>query len=492
MFDILCCPKKKQIIMSTESQEESISALVAQIGGLLNQPNSPAAPQILDSKKVEEEESRLKNSVNLGKEVVPVKSWDELDLKPEIRRALVEVGFVKPSIIQETALPLIITHKRNVIAQAKNGSGKTASFSIGILSVVDPNIAKTQAIVLSPTRELAKQNLDVISQLGKFCGLSLQLVVPMAEGLARSPGESSGPQIISGTPGKVLELLRKKAINGKSVSMFVLDEADVMISTENNMGVQVSNIRSLLNPNVQVVLFSATYPESVGRFAAQIVPNAAKIQVKTTDLTLSTIWQVYIDAGPDSANKFTILSDLYAVMNVGQSIIFVNSRSTAFELAKKMKEIGHSVSLICGNAKNVGAEMMIDPVQRDKVLDEFRNGVSKVLISTDVLARGIDVPAVTLVINYELPINYESSGGADRKSVNFETYLHRIGRTGRFGQKGVAVNLITSNEIEKINSIKEYYNSEIEKIESDIDVLENRLKEIETLNKSARTQAVDI
>ena len=461
-----------------ETPTSTITALVEQIGGLLN--STSAAPQVTNLEEIDQA------AVQLGQDVVPVKSWDELELKPEIRRALVEVGFVKPSVIQETALPLIITHRRNLIAQAKNGSGKTASFTLGLLSVVDASIPKTQVIVLSPTRELAKQNLDVIGQLGKFCGLTSQLVVPMAEGLPTSANpQGEGPQIVSGTPGKVLELLRKRVLNGKSVSMFVLDEADVMISPENNMGVQVSNIRSLLNPKVQTLLFSATYPESVRRFAHQIVPKAAKIEVKTTDLTLSTIWQVWMESSAETP-KFKILSDLYAIMNVGQSIIFVNSRNTAFDLAKKMKDEGHSVSLICGSSRSANGQETVDPKMRDQVLDEFRSGVSKVLIATDVLARGIDVPAVTLVINYELPINYE---GPDRKGVNFETYLHRIGRTGRFGQKGVAVNLVTPEETEKIKAVEQFYNCSIEKIEADIDVLETRLKEIGDMNKTLRATA---
>jgi ATP-dependent RNA helicase DDX19/DBP5 len=455
--------------------QNTLSEMVNQISGLL-QDNSTSAPTVgLDI------DSADAAAIELGKEVVPVKSWDQLNLKPEIRRALVEVGFVKPSVIQETALPLIITHRRNVIAQAKNGSGKTASFSLGVLSMVDPTVQKTQAIVLSPTRELAKQNLDVIGNLGKFCGISMQLVVPMAEGLPTSSARAS-PQIISGTPGKVLELLRKRIINGKTVNMFVLDEADVMISTENNMGVQVNNIRSLLSPQVQVLLFSATYADNVRRFAHQIVPKAAKIEVKTEDLTLSTIWQVYIDTATVE-NKFAVLSDLYAVMNVGQSIVFVNSRNTAFDLAKRMKDAGHSVSMICGTTKSATGQEAVDPKKRDEVLDEFRNGVSKVLIATDVLARGIDVPAVTLVVNYDLPINYD---GADRTGVNTETYLHRIGRTGRFGQKGIAVNLVTPDEMHKIYQIEKFYNCGIEKIEADIDVLETRLKEIGEANKSLR------
>lgn len=464
---------------SLSDTQNTLNALVEQIGGLLQEENGSSetsAPTVgidIDSADAA--------AIQLANDVVPVKSWDQLYMKPEIRRALVEVGFVKPSVIQETALPLIITHRRNLIAQAKNGSGKTASFSLGVLSVVDAAVPKTQAIVLSPTRELAKQNLEVISNLGKFCGLSLQLVVPMVDGLPRAPNaKGEGPQIVSGTPGKVLEALRKRLISSKAVSMFVLDEADVMISTENNMGVQVSNIRSLLNPKVQVLLFSATYPDSVRRFAHQIVPHAAKIEVKTTDLALDTIWQVYIDTGT-AANKFNVLSDLYVIMNVGQSIIFVNSRNTAFDLAQRMKEGGHSVSLICGTTKSASGQEAVDPKMRDQVLDEFRNGVSKVLIATDVLARGIDVPAVTLVINYELPINYD---GGDKSAVNVETYLHRTGRTGRFGKKGVAVNLVTPEQMHRIEQIEKFYNCKIEKIEADVDVLESRLKDIGEANKS--------
>ncbi len=466
----------------TVPSQKNISNLMAEDSA----PPPGFAPLVLDVEKADAEATQL------GHDVVPVKSWDELALKPEIRKALVEVGFVKPSLIQETALPLIITQRRNVIAQAKNGSGKTASFTLGLLSVVDPSIQKTQAIILSPTRELAKQNLDVIEKLGQFCGLSTQLVVPMAEGLPTGRGQAS-PQIISGTPGKVLELLRKKVIDGRSVNMFVLDEADVMISTENNMGVQVASIRSLLSQKVQILLFSATYSESVRNFAHQIVPHAAKIEVKTTELALDTIWQVYLDVGvEDQSKKFQILSDLYAIMNVGQSIIFVNSRNTAFDMAKKMQAEGHSVSLICGTSRgaNSSSETAVDPTQRDKVLDEFRSGVSKVLISTDVLARGIDVPAVTLVINYELPINYGATKPAskveEKLDINFETYLHRIGRTGRFGAKGIAVNLVTPKEVAKVKAIEQFYSCTIEKIEADIDTLETRLKEISEKNKESR------
>lgn len=273
--------------------------------------------------------------------------------------------------------------------------------------------------------------------------------------------------------------------------MFVLDEADVMISTENNMGVQVASIRQLLSQSVQVLLFSATYSESVRNFAHQIVPNAAKIEVKTTDLALDTIWQVFMDVGvEDQSKKFQILSDLYAIMNVGQSIIFVNSRNTAFDMAKKMQAEGHSVSLICGTSRGTNGAENVDPKMRDKVLDEFRSGVSKVLIATDVLARGIDVPAVTLVINYELPINYGGSKGDKQLDINFETYLHRIGRTGRFGAKGIAVNLVTPSEVPKVKAIEQFYNCKIEKIEADIDTLETRLKEISAKNKDSRGSGI--
>merc|ERR1712176_1121825 len=219
------------------------------------------------------------------------------------------------------------------------------------------------------------------------------------------------------------------------------DEADHMVDEEMGMGPQVTQIRNLLPTKLQVPLFSATYPDRVQEFAKRMVPNPTRITVQKEDLTLATITQTYIDVGNDHAKKGQLLSDLYGALNVGQSIIFVNTRETAFELAKMMKAEGHAVSLIVGTQKDRNGPERIDHAYRDRIMSEFRSGVTKVLISTDVLARGIDVPAVTLVVNFELPIKF----GA-RNTPEYETYMHRIGRTGRFGLKGVAVNLVATHE----------------------------------------------
>ena len=398
------------------------------------------------------------------------KKWEDIPaLTPEIRRAILEKGWIKPSKIQETALPLIITEKRNIIAQAQNGSGKTATFALGVVSSVNVEIKHPQAIVVSPTRELARQNLDVIEQLCKYNGISTQLVVPQTEGLP-TRNEPMSAQIISATPGKLQQLLQKRLLNPKYVKFFVLDEADVMVSAENNMGSIVNSIRAMLPKDMQILLFSATYADRVQAFAHAMVPMAVKIEVSKDDLTLETIWQTYVDCGDDTEKKFQILSDLYAIMNIGQSIIFVNSRKLAMDVAQRMKKEGHAVSLFCGT-QDSGPEK-IDNSYRDRVIAEFRSGVTKVLVATDVLARGIDVPAVTLVVNYQLPTG---KGGVD-----YETYLHRIGRTGRFGQRGVAINLVNSIEVENVKKVEAYYKgSVIEKIEADVDVLEKRMQEIQ-------------
>mmetsp|Transcript_46113 Transcript_46113/g.83409 ORF Transcript_46113/g.83409 Transcript_46113/m.83409 type:complete len:228 (+) Transcript_46113:2-685(+) len=222
---------------------------------------------------------------------------------------------------------------------------------------------------------------------------------------------------------------------------------------------------------VQVLLFSATWPDHVERFAKSMVPNASRITVLKEDLTLTTITQTFIDVGDDARKKATQLSDLYGAMNVGQSVIFVNTRHMAFELAKMMKAEGHSVSLICGTQKT-GPEQ-IDVAYRDRIMSQFREGVSKVLIATDILSRGIDVPAVTLVVNYELPMQFRS-----RSTPEFETYMHRIGRTGRFGLKGVAVNLITSSERGLLDQIQTYYKCSIKQLSGDCEEMEALLKSL--------------
>jgi ATP-dependent RNA helicase DDX19/DBP5 len=217
-------------------------------------------------------------------------------------------------------------------------------------------------------------------------------------------------------------------------------------------------------------------------FAMSVVKDPIKMEVKKEDLTLQTIWQTYVNCGKATQDgKFKVLSDLYAVMSKGQSVIFVNSRQLAFDLAGKLKQQGLAVSLICGTQKS-GPEQ-VDVKYRDRVIDEFRSGVTKVLVATDVLSRGIDVPAVTMVVNYELPGDSgetaaEAARSGRRSRTNFETYLHRIGRTGRFGQRGIAVNLVFQEELARVIDVQNFYNNKIEEINADIDALEAKMNDI--------------
>mmetsp|Transcript_158995 Transcript_158995/g.289967 ORF Transcript_158995/g.289967 Transcript_158995/m.289967 type:complete len:498 (-) Transcript_158995:106-1599(-) len=392
-------------------------------------------------------------------------SFEDLGLSEELLRGVYETGFVKPSKIQAAALPLICKSggSQNMIGQAQNGSGKTATFSLALLSALNPAEKTPQALVICPTRELARQNEAVISQLGHYLPVITTLVIPSQERIPRH----AETHVLIGTPGKIQDLAKKNILDMSNIKVFVLDEADMMLDQENQMGPQVTQIRRFLPPEVQVLFFSATYPDDVRQFAEKLVPRAFSIKVKKTELTVSSVAQMYMRCN-DEWDKFNKLSGLYGAMNVGQSVIFVNQRRKAFQLAKWMRDAGFATSLICGT-QLTGTERM-DPVARDKVMDEFRTGVTRVLIATDVLARGIDVPQVTLVVNYELPLNYGSAG------VEMETYLHRVGRTGRFGLKGIAVNLICDNERSQIDEICSFFDCSITEMDDDFEKLEGQLK----------------
>ncbi|CAE7349581.1 dbp-5 [Symbiodinium necroappetens] len=256
--------------------------------------------------------------------------------------------------------------------------------------------------------------------------------------------------------------MKKRIIDPNGFRIFVVDEADQMIDEEQSMGGQVLDIHRMLckdqRKELQILFFSATWPDYVAKLAKSMVPRPNLIHVKKEDLTLTTITQTFMNVGTDD-NKRNKLSELYSVMNVGQSIIFVNTRQTAFDLATFMKSSGHTVSLITGTQKG-----QLEVAERDKVMQEFRDLVTRVLISTDVLSRGIDVPSVTVVVNYDLPNGTEK----------METYLHRIGRTGRFGKKGLAVNLASDRDRHRIDEIKRFYNCEMVELSGDVEVFWGR------------------
>eukprot|EP00392_Amoebophrya_sp_AT5.2_P000834 g836.t1 len=399
-------------------------------------------------------------------------SWDSLQLSKELMEGIAGMNYIRPSRIQAAALPLICPPKsKNMIGQAANGSGKTATFSLGMLSQIDPKLNAPQALVMAPTRELAIQTEEVVGKLGKFMGVKVLKILPQGERIEKGRCEH---QICVGTPGRIYDVVKKRILNVDKIRVFILDEADVMLDQENQMGRDVASVRKWLPTEAQVLFFSATYPEHVRDFAKSIVPNAAKITVKNEDLSIETILSFYQPC-KDNDEKYQALKEIYAHLNVGQSIIFMNSRKTAYEASVRLKKDGYAVSLICGT-QQVGPEK-IDPAHRDRVMDEFRRGITKVLVATDVLARGIDVPAVTLVVNYEIPVAWSHGTRAADRNAAGETYLHRTGRTGRFGMKGIAVNLVSPHENQLMDNIQKQFNiKEITNLDGDYELLEERLK----------------
>ncbi|XP_054464961.1 ATP-dependent RNA helicase DDX19A [Anoplopoma fimbria] len=387
-----------------------------------------------------------------------VKTFEELRLKPELLRGVYNLGFNRPSRIQENALPMMLAQPpQNLIAQSQSGTGKTAAFSLAMLSHVNPENKWTQCLCISPTYELALQIGQVIEQMGKFCP-----EVKLAYGIRGNRMERGiklQEQIVIGTPGTVLDWCTKyKLIDPKKITMFVLDEADVMIATQGHRD-QSIRIHRQLTKDCQMLLFSATFEDSVWRFAEQVVPDPNIIRLKREEETLDTIKQFYVLCR-EKEDKFTSLCNLYGSLTIAQAMIFCHTRKMASWLASNLINEGHQVALLSG-------EMTVE--QRAAVIERFRNGKEKVLVTTNVCSRGIDVEQVSLVVNFDLPVDMD--GKADN-----ETYLHRIGRTGRFGRRGFAVNMVDSKRsMDIINQIEMHFNRRITKLDT------SNLEEMESL-----------
>lgn len=375
-----------------------------------------------------------------------VKTFQELNLPSHLLDALFAMGFDRPSAIQEEALPRILANPpRNLIGQAQSGSGKTAAFTLGMLYRIEVDSpATTQAICVSPTRELAVQIVQkaVIPMAANMTGLKVQMAL---SGEMIERGKQVDAHIIVGTPGKVVDWLKRKQINPKNVKVFVLDEADTMVDGDGHRANSIA-IKKHMPKTCQSLFFSATFPKDVVDFASKMVVKPDKILIETEEhLVLDVIKQLWIDCQKYEGGKRQFLADIYSLLTIGQSIVFVATKKEADVVGATLIEGGYRCSVLHGQ---------IDNLERDRVMDEFRCGKSNVLITTNVLARGVDVDNVCLVINYDVPTT--KSGDPD-----FETYLHRIGRTGRFGRKGTAINLISDQRaLENLAAIEAHFSSE--------------------------------
>ena len=377
-----------------------------------------------------------------------IETWDDLDIDSNILRGIYASGYENPSPIQKKGIKPIIMGK-DIIAQAQSGTGKTATFTIGALSKINLNENYTQVLVLSPTRELADQTAKVFKLIGSMMnGLKVHTSFGgTSRDEVNSFSSKNIPHVICGCPGRVFDGLRRDRINGNKIKLIILDEADEMFSS--GFKEQIYNIFQYFNDNIQVALFSATIPDNLKPIINKIMNNPIQISVKSEFLSLDGISQYYV-AINDDREKYEILKTIYSNISVSQCIIYCNSVKRVADLYQAMKDDDFPVSCIHSN---------MDKQLREKSFNEFKLGKSRVLISSNITSRGIDIQQVGIVINFDLP-----------KCVH--NYLHRIGRSGRWGRKGIGINFITRRDIDKIKEIEEHYKSEIKELPSSVDFLQ--------------------
>lgn len=383
--------------------------------------------------------------------------FEDLNLHPDLLKGLyVEMKFDRPSRIQALTLPMILDSRhQGMIAQAHNGSGKTTCFVLAMLSRIDHELQQPQALCICPTRELVIQNLQVLRQMAKYTSVT-------STSTASGGGESGvrrskvTEQVVIGTHGTLHTWIGRRQLPLRNLRILVFDEADEMLKGQSFASDSTRVINQIRKeaPRIQILLFSATFEEQVKRFAAKTVPNANQVFIPKEELSLDVIKQ-YKVVCPTKGDKTAVLKDMIFPVceKLGQTIIFVRTRETASKLHTELQQEGHKCTSIQGGMEHSA---------RDRVIEEFRSGTTKILISTDVLSRGFDVTQVTLVVNYDVPVE------RDQRRAAFETYLHRIGRSGRFGRKGAAFNLISGDqEAELLQSIADYFQRPIPDVKHD-------------------------
>ena len=370
-------------------------------------------------------------------------AFDEMNLPENLLRGIYSHGFEKPSHIQSKGI-VPIAERRDLIAQAQSGTGKTGTFVIGALATVDENIMKPQVLVLVHVRELAQQIFKVANSLGNFMKLKVLCAVggnSLREDLSAL---ENGAQFIVGTPGRIFDLVNRNALDRSEIRVLIMDEADQML--EDLFYKQVMCILEKGFPEkTRVALFSATMPETVRSVAEKILNNPVRILIPPDEVRLEGIQQFYIDLDRED-HKFECICDLYKNLNISQAVIFCNKRMKAEQIAEKMAAQGYPVTCLHGE---------LEKPERTHRMKQFISGETRVMIATDIIARGIDVQQISLVINYELPMHREN-------------YVHRIGRAGRYGRKGTTINLLLPEEVDMMKDICEHYGMQLKTLPPDI------------------------
>jgi ATP-dependent RNA helicase len=369
-------------------------------------------------------------------------TFEEMGLKEDLLRGIYAYGFEKPSAIQSRAIVPILKG-RDVIAQSQSGTGKTTIFCISVLQRVNTKSRDLQALVLSPTHELAEQSRSVMKAFGDYMHVSVHACIGGKRVADDIRALEAGVHAVSGTPGRVFDLIRRRALATKKLRLLVVDEADEMLGR--GFKEQLYDIYRYLPAETQMVLISATMPPDVLRMTEQFMHNPVRILVKRDELTLEGIKQFYVDVDKEDW-KFETLCDLYDTLTVTQAVIFCNTRAKVDWLSKQMRENNFTVSSMHGD---------MPQAEREHIMADFRSGKSRVLIATDVWGRGIDVQQVSLVVNYDLP-------------ASKELYIHRIGRSGRFGRKGVAVNFVRAEDRGALRDIERFYATRIREMPANV------------------------
>lgn len=380
-------------------------------------------------------------------EVKAYNSFDDMSLSDNLLRGIYSYGFEKPSRIQQLAI-VPISQKNDILAQAQSGTGKTGAFTIGSMSVMDPTLMKPQVMVLVPTQELAKQIYNVAKELGNYLPISCYCTTGGSPIRDDIKAIENGAQFVVGTPGRIFDLMNRKVLHTENIRVLIMDEADQML--EDRFYKQVMCILEMGFPKTtKVALFSATMPQEVIDVANKLLQDPVRILIPAEDVTLDGIKQFCVNLEKEDW-KYEVLCDIYKQLNINQAIIYCNKRQRAEWLAEKLSNDGFPLSYIHGEMEND---------ERRKRMEEFRSGKIRVLISTDLLARGIDIQQVSLVLNFELPLNREN-------------YIHRIGRSGRYGRKGVAINIISPNEEKIRKEIETYYSTKMIDLPEDLSLIE--------------------
>lgn len=385
----------------------------------------------------------INNSMTIQDELQMYGTFDEMGLKDDLTRGIYSYGFESPSRIQQLAIVPMSNHT-DILAQSQSGTGKTGAFTIGSLSVVDTSIKAPQVLVICPTRELSQQTERVARALGNYMGLKVLSATGGNQLRSDISSLKAGAQFVVGTPGRIFDLIRRGDLSVEYIKYVILDEADQML--EDLFAEQIKAILDNKFPsNTHLALFSATMPENVLEIAENYLNNPVRILLPSDEVTLDGIKQYYVLLDREDW-KLAVLLDIYQQITVNQALIYVNKRQKAEWLAKQLSAQGFTLEYIHG-------EMEVS--ERKKRMEDFRSGQVRVLISTDLLARGIDVQQVSLVINYELPIQREN-------------YIHRIGRSGRYGKKGVAINIVYGDELNTLKEIEKHYSTTVNELPEDL------------------------